>query len=291
MRSSLCIGSVWHTRREPVVHRFRYPAWYLAVAADEIADLDRSLRLFGHNRSRPISIRDTDHLGDVRGALDERLEERLAGHGVELPEGSTILITTPRLFGYTFNPISLWLRLGPNEEILGGAAEVNSTFGEGRVYPLVAPRQEERDTVFEAAKELHVSPFLETLGSYRFRIRFDRECFRLGIDLQQEGRRILSAGVETRRVEVTDGRLAGVLLRQPLSTWRTLPRILVQAGRLYFGRKLPVVPQPDPVDQRTYLSSRQPYLSEFRVPPFFERWLAPRVNGATTDGPGNADES
>lgn len=289
MRSSLCIGSVWHTRREPVAHRFRYPAWYLAAAADEISDLDRTLRLFGHNRARPVAIRDADHLGDARGTLDQRLEQRLAEHGVALPAGGTVLITTPRLFGYTFNPISLWLRLGADEEILGGAAEVNSTFGEGRVYPLVAPRRDGQDTVFDAPKELHVSPFLETLGSYRFRIRFDAECFRLGIDLRQDERRILSAGVETRRIELTDGGLARVMLQQPLSTWRTLPRILAQAGRLYFGRKLPVVPQPDPVDGRTYLASRRPWLSEFRVPPFFERWLAPRVTGATDDDRGNVE--
>jgi DUF1365 family protein len=261
VRSSLCIGSVWHTRREPVAHRFRYPAWYLAAAADEISDLDRTLRLFGHNRARPVAIRDADHLGDARGTLDQRLEQRLAEHGVALPAGGTVLITTPRLFGYTFNPISL----------------------------LVAPRRDGQDTVFDAPKELHVSPFLETLGSYRFRIRFDAECFRLGIDLRQDERRILSAGVETRRIELTDGGLARVMLQQPLSTWRTLPRILAQAGRLYFGRKLPVVPQPDPVDGRTYLASRRPWLSEFRVPPFFERWLAPRVTGATDDDRGNVE--
>ena len=61
--SSLCVGTLIHERLEAPLHRFAYPLYMLLLDLDDLPLLDRRLRLFGHNRSRPLGFRDDDHLG------------------------------------------------------------------------------------------------------------------------------------------------------------------------------------------------------------------------------------
>ena len=50
MRSGLYTGTLMHARREPVDNVFRYPVSFAMLDLDELAELDRRLRLFSVNR-------------------------------------------------------------------------------------------------------------------------------------------------------------------------------------------------------------------------------------------------
>ena len=73
MRSRLYLGQVMHARLEPVEHAFRYPAFAFALDVDELPELDRELRLFGHGRR------------DLRGHIAIVTQEGYVG-----PQGSTV---------------------------------------------------------------------------------------------------------------------------------------------------------------------------------------------------------
>ena len=55
-RSALYLGKVMHCRLAPKRHRFRYRVASLLVDLDELADLDRGLRVFSVDRANLFSF-------------------------------------------------------------------------------------------------------------------------------------------------------------------------------------------------------------------------------------------
>jgi len=107
-RSSLCEGFVTHRRVEGPRHAFRYRVLMTLLDLDEIPDLDRSLRLFGHDRPRPLSFRDRDHLGGSGRGVRAELEGLVRAEGLGMPAGRILLLTNCRVLGYVFNPVSFF---------------------------------------------------------------------------------------------------------------------------------------------------------------------------------------
>src|SRR5437868_2184893 len=101
-------GSVMHARLRPVHHRFTYRVMSLLIDLDRLDEADRQSGLFGVNRAAPFSFHESDHgerkgtsLGDyVRGLAKER--------DIDLSAGRILLLCYPRVFGYVFNPLSIY---------------------------------------------------------------------------------------------------------------------------------------------------------------------------------------
>ncbi|CAN1249177.1 hypothetical protein LINPERPRIM_LOCUS7026 [Linum perenne] len=120
-------GIVWHERRRPVHHSFRYPVRYA------LFDLDNSSHL------------PPDHL-----SADE------ARHAANTT-GSVFLLTVPPSVGYEQNPLSLYYCYdgdGSHPNLTKCVAEVTNTPWGERVAFVFNPSS---DCV---AKPLHVSPFM-----------------------------------------------------------------------------------------------------------------------------------
>jgi DUF1365 family protein len=101
------------------------------------------------------------------------------------------LVTAPRFFGYSFNPVSFWYIYDQEHQLKKMILEVNNTFGERRIYLLNGTRSptppETPDSTLEIEsesgmplgtksrftdlwmKDFHVSPFNSRKGSYALR--------------------------------------------------------------------------------------------------------------------------
>ena len=60
-QSCLYRGAVVHRRFSPVRHRLRYDVYSLFVDIDELATVDRRLRVLSYNEANILSIHDKDH--------------------------------------------------------------------------------------------------------------------------------------------------------------------------------------------------------------------------------------
>ena len=215
-------------RRVPPRNRFRYPLAVLALDLDELPALDARLRLFGHNRRRPVALHDRDYL-DGEGGLGPSVRRLLRGRD---PGGAIVLVTLARVLGYVFNPVSFFLchdRAGDLAEVI---AEVNNTYGGTRRYLL-----ERRGGAWEADKALFVSPFLPDEARYRFRFAPLGEALDVRADLlaRADGEpRLLHARLRARRVPLDDASLLRSLLRTPLQAVQVIARIHLQALKLRF---------------------------------------------------------
>ncbi|CAN4095932.1 unnamed protein product [Withania somnifera] len=130
---SLYEGTVWHERRRPVHHSFRYPVRYALI------DLDSS------------SNTPSDHLSAHQA-------RRISG-----TNGPVFLLTIPPSVGYVQNPLSLYYCYdteGSLQNLKKCIAEVTNTPWGERVSFLFNPNS---DVV---AKALHVSPFMDMLGNW-----------------------------------------------------------------------------------------------------------------------------
>lgn len=278
MRSRLYVGTVMHARLAPVEHAFHYPAFVFALDVDELAGLDRKLRLFGANRGSLFSLHEADYLGDRNGDLRGKLERRIATAGGAFDLDRIVLVTTPRVLGHVFNPVSFYYCYDADEQLAGVVAEVNNTFGEGHVYvlPSAEARFDDDDNArWRAAKEFHVSPFNDLGGDYAFRLAPLGRRLDVRIDIRREGGCAFRSRLSGSARPLSDAGLLRLAATYPLTAALTLPRILWQAYKLHYRRGLPVFEKPAPSSAGTFEATRPAYIHEF---------FAPHSRAATTEG-------
>jgi hypothetical protein len=222
---------VSHQRRQGPGHGFRYRVFLTLLDLDELPDLDRSLRLFGFNRPRPVTFRDGDHLAASGRGVRADLEETVKAAGHEMPNGRVELLTHCRVLGHVFNPVSVFYCYDREERLTLVVAEVNNTYGDRHHYvlPVADPSFDGR-----SKKLMHVSPFFQPdAGTYRWELSPPSKRVELGIDLTRGGQTVLAARLSLDRRPLTDRALASALLRYPFMTVQVIGAIHFEALRLW----------------------------------------------------------
>jgi len=223
--SALYEGHVTHTRIYPRRHSFTYRVFSLLLDLDELDHLN--LRLFARNRPALLSFHDEDH-GDGR-PLRDWAKARLADAGIEA-DGPIRLLCYPRLWGFVFNPLSVWFCHRADGTLAATIYEVHNTFGERHSYVLRAGANQECDKAF------HVSPFLSLDCRYAFRIVPPAGEVVIAIRESEGGAPVLNATFSGRRKDLTDRNLAAAVLRHPLMTLKVVAAIHFEALRLWLKR-------------------------------------------------------
>ena len=228
MRSALYAGVVTHSRLRPRRHRLSYRVFSLLIDLDELASLDR-LRLFGHNRAAVFSFFDRDH-GAGDGDIGPWVAAQLAAAGIRLARPAIRVLCYPRIFGYVFNPLTVYF-CTDGDVLRAILYEVHNTFGEWRTYVIAV--QPGASTVEQScAKELYVSPFIDMDCAYRFHIEPPGEKVLIGVDDIDADGLLLRASFTGERQELTDANLLRAFLAYPLMTLKVTAAIHWEALKL-----------------------------------------------------------
>ncbi len=231
--SAIYRGRVVHDRRRPKRHRLAYRVFSLLLDLDELPALDRGLRLFGHNRWGLVSFHDRDH-GDLTGApLRPWVEARLAEAGVDGADGAIRLLCYPRIFGYAFNPLSVYFCHRADGDLAAILYEVRNTFDERHTYVIPHTNGGGEIVRQQARKSLYVSPFVAMGATYHFRIRPPAGDVRIAIREEDEDGLLLAAAFRGTRQPLGDSNLAGLLFRYPAMTLKVTGAIHWEALRLW----------------------------------------------------------
>lgn len=237
--SALIRGEVVHARRDVHAQRtFTYSVYVAAIDLDELPALDRDLRLFSRGRFNVFGLDERDYAAAGRD-LRVAHAELLAKHGLARPK-RVVLVTNPRVFGYTFNPVSFFLGYAADGSLMSVVAEVNNTYG-GRHAYVLGPEQRvvgPKAATYRVPRELFVSPFLHGHATYDFAFEAP-----LGGDLAitmhvatVAGERVFTAALHGERRELSDGTLARAALRYPLMTAQVIGLIHYEALKLHWLR-------------------------------------------------------
>ncbi len=253
--SSIYRGDVVHERIIPRRHAFSYPMTFFGFDLSELPAIEQSATLFGYNRSRPLRICDRDYLRGSDQPITRQLEEFLP------PQAAgqrTLLITSPRYFGYAFNPVNFYLRMD-GDALLAAVAEVNNTFGDRHIYPLHHLQSAAPSTwLARCPKDFHVSPFNDMSGEYSFTFRIRDDDIFLGVDLWRDHACVMKTWIQGQGQALSNRRMIRYALLRPFDTaLNSMPRILWQAALLYYRKKMPVYPRPSPQSPHTVIDRDQ----------------------------------
>ncbi|WP_181802345.1 DUF1365 domain-containing protein [Streptomyces shenzhenensis] len=224
---------ITHVRTTPLRYALRHRTYLWLVDPDRLPRLPPLLRPLARFDPR-------DHFTGDRPSIRAGLEDFLAAHGVSLDGGHVLMLTHARVFGYVFNPLTLYWCHGPDGELRCVVAEVHNTYG-GRHSYLLTP-----DAAGSARteKEFYVSPFFPVDGDYRMRLPRPGERLDLTVHLDRAGGRAFTATVRGDRRAATASALLRQALRHPWSPLAVSAAIRAHGIRLYL-RGLPVQTRPD----------------------------------------------
>src|ERR1700759_799595 len=207
--AALYVGDVVHARLKPVGHRFSYRVMSLLIDLDRLEVADRQTPLFGVNRRALYSFHEADH-GDRDGSSLRLYAQRCAAeHGIDLTGGRVLLLCYPRLFGYAFNPLSVYLCYRGDGTLALMIYEVRNTFGDMHSYVLPVATGELNDAGLRQSqdKTFYVSPFVEMAMRYHFRVKLPGHDINLRIlETDQDGP-LLAATFHGRRRALKSGAL------------------------------------------------------------------------------------
>jgi uncharacterized protein len=223
-------GQVRHTRLKPVQHAFNYPTYFLMLPMRTLAKgLTTAL---SRNRWAALSFYDKDH-GDGRDDSLAWIDELLNNEGINDANGEVWLHCYPRVFGYTFKPVSFWYCHRADNTLRAIVVEVNNTFGERHCYLLDSP-------VFgldqKANKVFHVSPFNHVEGSYRFRFMTTAHNTMARIDYDDTTGPLLETSVSGQLDILTKRSMRKALWLYPAMTFGVIAKIHWQALKLWLKR-------------------------------------------------------
>jgi uncharacterized protein len=224
MNSCLYECSVMHHRFSPKLHHFRHDIFMFYLDLDELDFVAKKIFLFGHNRKKLYSFHDSDHEPAGENPLKERILKFLHQNGIDPgPFSRVMLLTLPRIFGYVFNPISIYYCFDSAGKPVCTVAEVGNTFREMKLYLL---RHEELDagTTFTkiVPKHFYVSPFSPLDLSFDFKLKIPGDKLDIKIDDRDGEEKVLITTLTGQCAELTNKNLFCFTLKYPLVTLKVI---------------------------------------------------------------------
>jgi len=228
MQTGLFTGTVMHQRLRPRRHRFAYRCLWLMI---DLADPPPLLRLLSFGRFNLFSFHECDHAAGTVTPLGSAIRALAGQHGIAA-EGRILLLTTPRILGRGFNPLSIFFCHDRAGNLSGIVWEVSSTFGERHSYVLPVGDCTDGTVRQSCDKVMHVSPFLPMDLQYHFRVQLSGPDLTVAIADHDRDGPVLIAAMRLSHQPLTDRALLSALAGTVVFPFKTLIAIHWEALRL-----------------------------------------------------------
>ncbi len=230
MNSCIYNGEVNHTRFKPVKHFLNYKTFSLFIDLDEVQQLDKSISIFSHNKFNIFSFYNKDH-GDRDGnCLKKWVISNLKKYKIEGNISKIKILCYPRIFGYVFNPLSIFYCY-ENDKLKSIFYEVKNTFNEQHTYIFKIKDGEEIKQ--KCKKKFYVSPFMDMETFYNFKLIDPNQ--RLSVMIKQTDAEgiVLTATQTGDKKEFNFKQLLINFFRYPLMTLKIISSIHFEALLLW----------------------------------------------------------
>ena len=225
-------GQVIHKRFKPKEHYFKYSVFSLLIDLSELRKIDQEIRFFSLNKFNLISFYEKDHGERDGSSLEEWVKKNLEQNKIETLDIKIKLLCYPRIFGYVFNPLSIFFVYNQNDKLKSILYEVKNTFGEQHTYVFKVEGQNKL-IQNNCSKKFHVSPFIEMDCNYFFRILNPEQKLSVVIDQYDQEGKILFASQDGERSDLTSKNLMNSYLKHPLMTFKIISAIHFEAFKLW----------------------------------------------------------
>jgi DUF1365 family protein len=268
LNSCLFECQVYHQRLAPKKHRFQNRCFFFYLDLDELPQLENRFTWFKTGRRAFYEFRESDHLPTPAGGLlKDRAIQAFKEQGLQEPIAKIGLLTNMRTLGYVFNPISLYFAFDAAGRCLGSLAQVENTFREMKVFPILNASSNLSDdpaNTFssERIKYFYVSPYSQLDQRFRFQVSPPGERIQCQVSSLAGEETLLDSGFRGEKRPLTDSQLVRLSLRYPLMTWQVIALIHWHALILWIKRLPLHLKESQLFNQRQVLRPR-PDLQQF----------------------------
>ncbi|HCD50142.1 MAG TPA: DUF1365 domain-containing protein [Alphaproteobacteria bacterium] len=243
--AALVTSRIIHTRHRPVAHRLERKGLSLWLDLDRLDEAAWQSALFSIGGFNLLSFDERDHGPNF--VAGRRIVEPLASYARRLAQKAcpdavidrVMLLTFPRILGQVFNPISVYRCYDAKGAVQLTIYEVRNTFGDMHSYVGVG------DTLHDADKIFHVSPFLPVTGDYKLKMRNSDDEMSLLIGYSIDDQPTLTATLRGTLSRLDSNRIITGLIGAGQFPGRPLFSIHLEAFKLW-RKKVPFFSRPIP---------------------------------------------
>ena len=230
MNSCIYNGVVTHKRFKPVKHFLKYKTFSFFIDLDEIEKLDKNNIIFSFNRFNIFSFYNKDH-GDRDGkSLKNWVMDNLIKFKISENINKIKLLCYPRIFGYVFNPLSIFYCY-QDEKLKVIFYEVKNTFNEQHTY--IFKVNDSNIVTQKCKKKFYVSPFMNMDTYYNFRLLNPDDKLSVSIEQTDKKDTILNAVQTGERKDFNLKQLVVNFFKYPLMTIKIISAIHFEALLLW----------------------------------------------------------
>ena len=231
METCIYKGFVTHRRFKPLRHYFSYKTFSILFDLTELEDLHKKIVIFSFNRFNIFSFYNKDHGSRDGNNLTEWVKINLKKYNLNFNVSKIKLLCFPRVFGYVFNPLSIFYCYDGNvlKAIL---YEVKNTFNEQHTYVFPVNNSSKIITQ-QCSKKFYVSPFIKMDTFYNFRLTEPDKNIKILIKQTDKIGKVLVACQVGKKQNMSLKQLLINFFTHPMMTFKIMISIHYEALRLW----------------------------------------------------------
>ena len=230
MNSCIYNGLVTHNRFKPVKHSLKYKTFSLLIDLDEIEILSKKISIFSLNKFNIFSFYYKDHGARDGSSLKDWVIENIKKFKISNNITNIKLLCYPRIFGYVFNPLSIFYCY-EEENLKAIFYEVKNTFNEQHTY--IFKIKDKGSIELKCKKKFYVSPFMDMNTFYNFRLLNPKKKLSVFIKQTDEKETVLTATQTGDKKEFSFKQLIINFFKYPLMTIKIIISIHYEALLLW----------------------------------------------------------
>ena len=232
INSAIYNGQVIHKRFKPKVHYFKYKVFSLLLDLSELEILNKKVNFFSFNKFNLISFHEKDHGERDGSSLKLWVQKNLEKNNIQDKDIKIKILCYPRIFGFVFNPLSVFYVYNLEGQLISILYEVKNTFGEQHTY-IFKVLKDSNLIQNNCSKKFHVSPFIEMNCNYFFRLLKPGNKISVIIDQYDSEDKVLYASQDGIRSDFNTKQLIKSYLKHPIMTFKIILAIHYEAFRLW----------------------------------------------------------
>ena len=230
MNSCIYNGIVKHRRFKPIEHSLNYRTFSILLDLDEIENLAKSISIFSLNKFNIFSFYNRDHGARDGSSLKDWVKKNLKKFNISNNITTIKLLCYPRVFGYVFNPLSIFYCYEKND-LKAIFYEVKNTFNEQHTYIFKIKNNEKIEQ--KCKKKFYVSPFMDMETYYNFKLINPKEKLSIFIRQTSGEETVLTATQTGDKKEFSFNQLLINFFKYPLMTIKIISSIHYEAFFLW----------------------------------------------------------
>jgi DUF1365 family protein len=230
-------GTLNHTRTKPNKHAFQYRVHMLYLDLDDLVRTFSNKLFWSYNRFNLGCFLRSDYFGHSKNSLKKSIQDEIKKKLHFKHYGKIFVLTSPRYFGYCFNPVSFYYCFNLKNKLEVIVSHITNTpWNENHAYVHDCRRLKQPMKYFQFQKNFHVSPFMPMDIQYEWSFNEPGKEIIVSMNNIHKKEFIFNASMKLHRKPLNNQSLNYLLFKFPPETFKTIMAIYWNALRLKFKR-------------------------------------------------------